>query len=193
MPDLIVFYDADDWLMRTTGPQRSGVDLSVGIKDGLRGLRRVLDAFVAKKIAFQRAIFHCHGNEGLIVFGDEKGNRVLDAQELRTNFTGRGYERIFPNTSRIYFNGCKVSGGEHGWQFLETAGSIFLRSLGGEAFAHTANGYPLVPHAVMLLGGVTGLLIGGSMLGHMPHFSGESRSVLIGPGGRALRRVTKAD
>ena len=186
--DLLVIYDDDDWLMRTA-KMRSGVDRFLAVSDGLRGLQRGLDGLVAQKATFQRCVFHCHGNVGMIFFGDEKGNKQLDVDRLKKDFTGRGYHQIFPAASRIYFNGCQVSSGNQGWDFLETAGSIFLRNQGGETFAHTSDGYPLIPPALMIFGGLAGLIIGGSMAGHMPHVAGDARSLKFGPGARVLQRV----
>ena len=192
MSDLIVFYDADDGLMRGTYRRISGVDEYVGVTGGPFGLRSELDRLLKDGKVFARAVFHTHGFEGGISFG-HGNNRWLTPQFLRENFAGRGYERIFPYPARIYFNGCKVAKGEKGWDFLGVAGAIFLRSLGGYTFAHTSNGYPLIPFAVMAFGGILGIVIGGSMLGHDPHVSGDAHYVQIGAGGLVLGRTSTGD
>ena len=173
--NLLQIYDADDWLMRSTGALR-GADETIGVSGGIKGLIKALDKLVSEGNVFGHAVFHTHGNEGLIAFNNDR----ITTQVLKEKFTDRKYERLFPIFSRIYFNGCKVTAGDAGWEFLETAGAIFLRNMGGQTFGHTDSGYPLAPYLL------TGLLSYWKTRGHSPHQPGTTRYVTFGPGGAIL-------
>ncbi len=187
--DLLQIYDADDWLMRGTGRLRDA-DEVVGVTGGLKGLMKVLDRFVSENRMFGRAVFHTHGNEGFISFGDEKGNRVISTDILKTTFSGRKYETLFAYNARIYFNGCKVAGSEKGWQFLEAAGSTFRGRFGGTTFGHTENGRPLTPF-LGVFGGVVGIALMWKKRGHSHHITGDTRYVYTTPGGSSFSRWTE--
>jgi hypothetical protein len=193
MKDLLQIYDADDGLMRTTGTMR-GADEVLGISGGAEVLRMALDRLVADGKVFQRAVFHTHGNEGLITFGSAKERKhwIIDANALLTDFKGRGYEKLFAYSARIYFNGCKISRGEAGWKFLEAAASIFLRRNGGTTFAHPTNGYPLASTIFPLFFGIGGWLTFSQLRGHAHHFS-PAQYVAILPGGTILGRYPESN
>lgn len=193
---LLHIYDADDWLIRRLS-WRPNTDVTVAVTGGPEGLIKALDKLVADGKTFDSAVFDTHGNAGLIAFDDrrifadwsyEKGKQKISAQ-----FRGRGYERLFPTTTRIYFSGCNVSEGGSGWQFLETAGSIFLRLTGGVVFAHDSKGYPLLPYALPLFFGIAGWVGFAKTQGHVLHPTGATRYAVIAPGGRAVERLSDDD
>lgn len=183
--DLLQIYDADDWVTRT-GRLRDA-DEVVGVTGGIKGLMKILDQFVSENRMFGRAVFHTHGNEGFIAFGDEKGNSHVTTDVLKNTFSGRKYETLFAYNARIYFNGCRVAGGEKGWKFLETAGSVFLGRFGGTTFGHTKDGRPLTPY-LGVFGGIVGLAVMWKKRGHSYHFTGDTRYVYTAPGGVAVSR-----
>lgn len=187
--DLLQIYDADDLLTRSTGAVREA-DKVIGIKGGVKGLMSVLDRFVAEKRVFGRVVFHTHGNDGSISFGDEKGNKQITTDVLNRMFAGRKYDTLFTYNARIYFNGCKVAAGDVGWKFLETAGSVFLGRLGGTTFGHTKYGRPLVWDFVTVFGGVATQLRFWNKRGHAVHLNGETRYVYTVPGGHASSKWT---
>lgn len=187
---LLQIYDADDGVMKVTGSLRPA-DHSVGVTGGIKGLVRALDQLVAARMVFDRAVFHTHGNEGFIAFNGEVLDSLKMMQELSTN-----YGQLFPVWSRIYFNGCKVSAGLRGRQFLEAAGQKFLYLQGGEVFAHSDYGYPLVPYlpsffSILAWGAPIGWWVAGAAFykyrGKSFHPS-RPDSVLIAPGGRAVQQ-----
>lgn len=184
--DLLVIYDADDWLTRSTGRMRDA-DESVGVTGGVKGLMQVLDQFVADKRVFARAVIQTHGNDGCIFFGNQAGNKQIDVNVLKT-FAGRKYDSLFGYNARIYFNGCTVANGDKGWNFLETAGSVFLRRMGGTTFGHTKLGRPLIPVVAGMFGGVAGMVFWWKSKGHVIHVNGDTRYVYTAPGGHGTSR-----
>jgi hypothetical protein len=185
--DLLVIYDADDWLTRSTGRLRDA-DEHVGVTGGVKGLLKVLDQFVADKRVFARAVIQTHGNDGCIFFGKEAGNKRINADDLKSKFAGRKYETLFTYNARIYFNGCTVAAGDVGWRFLETAGSVFLGRLGGTTFGHTKLGRPMIPVVAGMFGGVAGAVFWWRSKGHVIHVNGDTRYVYTVPGGSASSR-----
>jgi Domain of unknown function (DUF4347) len=132
---------------------------------GTDALLSALDNQVAKGSTFRRVVFSTHGAPGKIYIGDEP----ITPGVLRRYFGS--YDRLFPSVTRMYFNGCNVADGDDGWEFLETAGSVFLRSQGGEVFAWDSWGFALPWHT--------------------HHFWGSTRYVAVGPGGRINARRSK--
>jgi hypothetical protein len=109
-----------------------------------------LDRLVAEKAYFSRVLVQTHGAPGRIDFN---GLSIYDTT-LKTHFAGRGYERLFPLYTRIYFDGCNVAEGSSGDGFLQTVGEIFLRRGGGEVFGWTSLGYGIT-HRIPIIGGHT--------------------------------------
>jgi len=132
---------------------------------GTDALLSALDDQVAKGSTFRRVVFSTHGKPGAIYIGNEP----ITAGVLQRYF--RNYYRLFPFVTRMYFNACNVAEGDAGWEFLETAGNIFLRSQGGEVFAWDSWGFAL-PY-------------------HSHYFWGSTRYVVVGPGGRIIKRYSK--
>jgi hypothetical protein len=109
---------------------------------------------------------------GDIYFDDE----AVDSGNLKSFFANRAYEKIFPYFhSRIYFNGCNVADDPSGWDFLDTAGSIFLKMFGGVTFAQTKPGYVLPAWS--------------SLTGHVAHLFADTCYSVILPGGRVSGHV----
>ena len=97
-------------------------------------------------------------------------------ETLKSFFANRAYEKIFPYFhSRIYFNGCNVADDPSGWDFLDTAGSIFLKMFGGVTFAQTKPGYVLPAWS--------------SLTGHVAHLFADTCYSVILPGGRVSGHV----
>jgi len=182
--NLLHIYDADDWVLRQSAPYRAWHESDVkqvGVSGGIKGLVRELDNLLNNKWTFPRVLFYTHGNSGLIAFDKER----LTQNEMIKNFANRGYERLFPMVqSQMYFNGCKVADGDAGWNFLETAASIFLKTGGGVAFGHTSKGFAMHPIVIPFTGPIVFYFVGGKSL----HFWGDTRYVFVGPGGNFVKR-----
>jgi hypothetical protein len=124
---------------------------------GVIFLTEWLDILVANKTTFGSIVFITHGKSGLIrIDGDDMGVRSLSLY-----FQGKGYDKLFRTSGRVYFAGCNCAEGDDGWEFLEAAGNVFLRTGGGQAFGWTSLGFavpsffrPSGGHAVHLWGDV---------------------------------------
>jgi hypothetical protein len=141
LPPLLHIYDASDRSIRLTAWIRRNSSMfasvyPVPVDDGLPGLRRALDKLVSARKTFQHCVFETHGHVGGISFRHEG----LEASNIVAWLGSRGYERLFPLWSRIYFNGCNIADDDGGWDFLDAAGKIFLHLGGGETFAQTGRG-----------------------------------------------------
>ncbi|HEX5431365.1 MAG TPA: hypothetical protein VFW83_05330 [Bryobacteraceae bacterium] len=134
-------------------------------------LQRSLADLVAKGQTFNKVVFQTHGNSGMIFF-----NHVpITASDFRSSFAGKGYDRLFPRKTKIYFDGCVVAQGSAGWDFLVAAGETFLRGPGGLTMAYTSVGSG-IPGWVPLIGG------------HTEHFTGNLRLVEFKAGGAESNR-----
>ncbi len=171
MLGLLQIYDADDEATRDTAGDRGGVSHSVAVTGGREGFANAVNRLAVSGRIFDRVVVESHGGPGQIYFGGQ----FIDAAFLRVLFTGN-YLRLFPMYTRMYFNGCYVAQDGTGWDFLESAGAIFLKA-GGSVFAHTSAGYAF-PGWVPMAGS------------HTVHFSGSTRFVEVGFGGVILGRDT---
>lgn len=166
-PRLLHIYDADSLSIAMTASARRNTLWSrpniypVPIHGGRLGLLTALDKLVRDGQQFSRALFETHGNVGTIFFESE----AITGDTWRSFYNNRGYEKIFSFWwCRIYFNGCNVADNPSGWDFLDAAGSVFLRRGGGRVFAQTGVGRPII------------------FTGHIHHF-GSTRASLWAPGG----------
>ena len=166
---LLHIYDASDNMIIATAfvrrnhPMKSMLDYvhAVPVEGEKAGLRAALDELVSTDTQFGRALFETHGSTGAIYFGGE----AVTGADFR-GWAGRGYERIFSYLwARIYFNGCNVADSPNGWDFLDGAGSIFLKRGGGTTFAQTGVGRPII------------------FSGHVHHFGSSTAYSLWAPGG----------
>ena len=143
-PTLLHIYDSTDFSVDWTASVRNfsipglgpGKNIhQVPVSDGISGLRRALDQLVRDGRSYSRALFETHGNSGSITFNGER----IDGETWRNYYSGRRYESIFSlwGPSRIYFNGCNIADDPLGWDFLDAAGSVFLKRGGGVVFAQT--------------------------------------------------------
>jgi hypothetical protein len=150
---LLHIYDASDFSIAATASVRRNFmaeniyPIAINAKHGgMIELMGELDKLRDDGKKFQRGLFETHGGPGLITFG---GARIT-AKTLTNYFSRRGYERIFPYYgSKIYFNGCNVADSsqkdpQKGWEFLDAAGSVFLKLGGGFTMAQTGAGYPII-------------------------------------------------
>jgi len=186
--NLLHIYDSDDTLMRQTAPFQSWHESDikqVGVRGGVKGLRRELDKLLYYGWTFGKIVFQTHGSSGGISFAQERLNR----DRLLSEFDNRGYEKLFPMVqTRMYFNGCNVADGDRGWSFLETAASIFLKTMGGVSFGHTSVGFAMHPAVSMfLMSGIVYPLVAGKTV----HPWGETRYVYVGPGGKFVKREVR--
>jgi hypothetical protein len=178
--DLLFVYDAEE---SGNAIARADADVKIGVTGGVAGFAREMDKLLAQGATFKRAIFDTHGDIGGILFGGKEKysyvERSLDSYTLPAISTGKDYDRLFPRRASIYFNGCNVAEGLTGLEFLETAGKIFLRRMGGQVFGHSTPGYE-IPDWVLILAGPLALHRFG---GHVYHPSGGERYVYVLPGG----------
>jgi hypothetical protein len=166
---LLHIYDPTDIMIALTAsvrrfntPWLTGNLYQVPVHNGRVGLLNALDELVRKRKEFARAIFETHGSSGSISFGGER----ITGDTFRTFYNNRGYEKLFPYLwSRIYFNGCNVADNPNGWDFLDGAGSVFLKLGGGFVFAQTDVGRPVI------------------FTGHVVHFGDSTFYSLWAPGG----------
>ena len=170
-PRLLHIYDASSFSIAWTASTRRNTLWSrpniypVPINGGSYDLLIALDKLLKGRQEFSRALFETHGSSGAIFFGSDR----ITGATWKSFFNGRGYEKIFPYYhSRIYFNGCNVADDPHGWNFLDGAGSVFLKMAGGVAFAQTEVGRPIV------------------ITGHVVHFGGKTAYSTWAPGGTFL-------
>jgi hypothetical protein len=164
----LYIYDSSSRLDRMQAAGRfSGVAGVETLAAGsIADLHKGLAALVAKKSTFKRALFQTHGYSGMIAFNGD----AIRAGDLRTDFTGKGYERLFPHKAKIYFDGCDVARDAAGWEFLVAAGQAFLRSAGGITLGYTWLGTAM-PGWLPFVGG------------HTEHFAGHLRIVEFAAGG----------
>jgi len=177
--DLLYVYDATVSALE----DRNDADFTVRVKGGGFVMSQEFDKIIAQGMTYKRAVVTCHGKPGVIRFD---GNDI-DSKRLKELFENKGYDKMFPGKTRIYFNGCNVGDEEIGLEFLETAGSIFLKRGGGEVFAMDNKG-------VFFDKVVSGLTLpwGGWMHGHVAHPFGTIRSVQVYPGGVVVRDTPPA-
>ncbi len=171
MATLLHIYDAEDMMIRAGALVRWGWNMDihrVPIYGGQEALKVALDELVADGKEYTHALFETHGNSGVIFFNGQ----ALNAEKLRTTYTGMGYEKIFPfwNT-RIYFNGCNVADDPNGWEFLDAAGRIFLQKGGGVTFAATELGRMIL------------------LTGHIYHIGSRTSYSVFLPGGHLWGHV----
>jgi hypothetical protein len=134
--------------------------------DSKSALLFVLERLAMEKTYFSRLLVQTHGGPGHISIN---GRSIWD-NTIKSDFSGKNLDALFPLYTRIYFDGCNVAEGSSGIAFLEAVGSVFLRRGGGEVFGWTSYGY-----------GMAGWIpfIGG----HTVHFSGQLRRLHFRPGG----------
>ncbi|MFL5050228.1 MAG: hypothetical protein ACJ8D4_08970 [Xanthobacteraceae bacterium] len=137
---------------------------------------------------FRRVLWMTHGVPGGICFGDDRLN-----SDTLPDFAGKGYQKLFPKTTKMYFSGCNVAGDEEcngacnpatrdvGWKFLENVGKVFLQA-GGYTMAWTSLGH-----------GWNSKILRAIASTHSLHFSGDVRIVTFGSGGKILERLSYND
>ena len=137
-------------------------------------------------------MFYTHGNSGKIFFGEQQGNRTIDAGVLQTKLNG--YDALFPKFTRMHFAGCNVAEDEVGWKFLETAGKVFLKRGGGLTFGWDSVGLGVGGNLIADVGAaVVGGVVGGVLLhnlleGKVEHVTGTACYVWIQIGGDPVHR-----
>ena len=180
--DLLFLYDGDmNWLAQSS--PRLNADLSVGVKGGVIGLKNLFDRLLGEGKTFKRVVFETHGGPGAIFFGDQKGNRQIDADVLSETFAR--YDALFPQFGRLYFSGCNVADEDEGWRFIETAGKVFFRRSGGITFGWTSTGFAIGSNLFGLLSGPV-FMLGNS--GKVWHPWGDARYVWTMAGGNVVQR-----
>lgn len=102
----------------------------------IRGLRLVFERLLRDGRKVDRLDFHTHGGPGALAIGSE----YLDYRGLKSNFAGRGFEKVFNADARVFFHGCKVAASAEGEMFLAVFGAIFLRQGGGRVGGSTSSG-----------------------------------------------------
>ena len=148
--------------MRLLSREEGEDTYTVNVDEGIDGLRSKLSWMIKEGMTFQNAVFTTHGNRGAIFFGPE----YIIAETWYAKFHGSGYSRLFPfKDTKLYFAGCNVADSEYGWRFLEAAARTLLATSGGVAIGYTSLGF------------------GSPFSGHVRHLWGETRQVMIIPGG----------
>ena len=136
-------------------------------------LQSKMDALLAMGQTFERVLFQTHGNSGSIFFNHE----AIDSVKI-SNFVK--YCLLFPNRTKVYFDGCNVGEGKQGWAFLAAAGQALLPLGGGVTMAYTSLGLGL-PGWVPFIGG------------HTEHLTGDLRLIDFKPGGIESERLDSDD
>jgi hypothetical protein len=96
---------------------------------GTKQLAEQLQKLILAGATFSRALFFTHGASGEIHF--DRGTSILSIHNFEDVLDRQDYDRLFPEYSRIYFDGCNVAAGQEGWSFLTLVGKKFLRQKGG--------------------------------------------------------------
>jgi hypothetical protein len=138
---------------------------TINSEDGHAPIRAEMSNLVREGVRFENCIFTTHGYPGGIWFGET----WIDAEVWYKQFYDRGYGPLFLKNAKLYFAGCNVADGADGWKFLEAAARSLLRVNGGTAMAWTSSGFA------------------GPWSGHMRHFWGDTRQVMVLAGGTELR------
>lgn len=177
------YHDEDDGL---TGAIRAATTVRVPVSS-VAGLHTALARLITEGKTIRRVLWMTHGTPGSIYFahGEE-----LNSKRLNDEFAGKGYEKLFPKSAKMYFSGCSVAGDEscngscnpatygNGWKFLESAGNVFLGA-GGYTMGWTSLGH-----------GWNSSVIRKIISSHSLHFSGDVRIVTFGSGGTKLERLS---
>jgi hypothetical protein len=151
MPGKLYIYDNSSGADRLQAAGRmSGTQAVTRPVASVEDLHATLAALVTSNSTFSRVVFQTHAASGMIFFN----HQAINAAVLRSAFAGRGYERIFPNRAKLYFDGCSVADGNAGWDFLDAVGEIFLRNGGGVAMGWTSAGIAM-PGFLPWIGGNT--------------------------------------
>ena len=164
--DLLSINDASSRQMRLLSREKSNDSYTINVDEGHARLRGEMSILIEQGVQFRNCIFTTHGNEGVIFFG----NQWINQEVWYSQFYSRGYDRLFPfPNTKLYFAGCNVADGPRGWKFLEAAARSLLRRAGGAAIGWTSLGF------------------GSPFSGHMRHLWGDTRQVMVLPGGESLR------
>lgn len=169
----LYIYDAssrvDRWQASGRFSGNSGLEtLAANSRDDLEtGLSRL----VTQGKTFNKVLFQTHGNSGMIFFSQE----AVTAGTL-ANYSDKNYHRLFPNKTKMYFDGCDVADGKAGWDFLQAAGKLFFISGGGLTMGYTSLGSGM-PGWVPFIGG------------HTVHLWGNLRLIEFGVGGVETSRL----
>ena len=162
--DLLYIYDATI----SFAEDRNDASMTIAHTSGIVDLATRLRELVDKGTTFRRCVVTTHGYAGHIQWGGK--NEWVDAWGLDKRCARQSLHLLFPfPDSRLYFNGCEVGAEPGGKEFITAAAKIFLRNLGGTAFAMTSNGHPFP------------LPFWGK--GHVVHYGGGIVSTRVGPGG----------
>jgi len=142
---------------------------SLHLTNGLPELKSRMKELIARGMQFHNCIFTGHGNSGVIWVGGGDSNAISRSVWYK-EFYSAGYHRLFPfANARVYFAGCNVAEDPHGWAFLEAAARSLFRVAGGSAFGWTSTGF------------------GSLFSGHERHLWGDTKAVMVLPGGEYLR------
>ncbi len=164
--DLLSINHADNRGDRWTGRAESDDSYTVNVDMGEARLRGQLLELIDQGMQFKNCIFTTHGNKGMIFFGDS----WIDTYVWYTEFYHREFYRLFPFPgTKVYFAGCDVAAGPTGWTFLEAAARSLVAKAGGVAMGWTSLGF------------------GSPFSGHVRHLWGDTREVMVAPGGEVLR------
>jgi len=159
---LLHIYDDDDWRMSLM-TKRKDAEKVIAVKGGALKMVEHLDGVVASKKRYDRVLFETHGAPGWIGMG----KHGIDARWMRS-LGNRHYDSFCDPGTRLYFNGCNVAEGDAGWDFLRGAAEVFLIGRGGVCFGHTSTGFA------------------DPLTGHVVHPWGDTRHVVMMPGGDAI-------
>jgi hypothetical protein len=174
----LYIYDASDRIDRSQADGRfSGESelLTVGV-GSIRELHQWLAKLVKEQYTFKRILFQTHGNSGMIFFNEVP----ITSGDLRTDFTGKGYDLLCPDRAKIYCDGCNVAEGKEGWGFLAALGQVFLRNQGGITMGYTSRGLGM-PWYIPVVAG------------HTIHLWGDIKFIEFGSGAIELSRFNTDD
>jgi hypothetical protein len=164
--NLLSINDYSSRQTRMVSRESSDDSYPINVDEGHAQLRGEMSSLISNHIRFRNCVFTTHGSPGMIWFGDQ----WLSTEVWYGQFYGRGYDRLFPfPNTHLYFAGCNVAEGQEGWKFLEAAARSLLQTAGGSAVGWTSLGF------------------GSFFSGHVRHFWGDTRQVMVLPGGGSLR------
>jgi hypothetical protein len=181
--DKLHIYDAVDPALTLKRDGENFHDLAIW--GGVPELRDALKKFVKEGKTFTKVLWSTHGKAGRIGLSraddhDEVAGYTYTPVDfddsitylsfIKDEWTGQGYEKLFPLPTKMYFAGCNVAEGDVGWKFLANAGALFLKG-GGTVTGWTSYGI-------------------NTFGGHITHFWGHTRTVTFGAQGLVVRSET---
>ncbi len=150
MANFILIYDTDDDATNELGPKAAahlGAQ-AIGV-DSIGKLNSELSRLKSAGARIDRMLFYTHGAPGSLALGTS----FLTANDIRSEFAGKGFEDLFTPGAHVFLPGCEIAAVKEGcgpssacWDtdnglvFLLTFAKTFLFKGGGRVAGWDSNG-----------------------------------------------------